>query len=250
MNGNDWQSYLDGSLTQEEMERLADLLRKDSQSQAELRGLETFLHELKVRAITDEPVPLSRMKQRLASSLPIRPVHRRVGWSIAAVAACVACFATIMYLRRDPVLSSFGGREVSMRASSSEAARNWLVQEVNLPVPLLNSTKFSLQVVRRGPDWAAFDVLVGENACSVYLKRSPETYAALPHVTHAGLSYIRGQGVGWRQDDTLYYVISDDERAMWTVAEEVRRLAVAQRPASPSGKTYNLPPSPHDHRPR
>ena len=256
MNGIDWQSYLDGSLSREEMERLSEILRDNPQSQAELKGLESFRAELKARALEGEEVPLTKMKNRLRAALetevPPTAKHKfgKLGWSLAAAVACLACFATIAYMRRDPLLSNFRGNEVALKANSGEDAKVWLEKSVNIPIPNLSSDKFDLREVRHGADWAAIDVQVDRKMCSVYLKRTPESFASLPHISHGGLSYINVSGIGWKLGDTLYYVTGDDENAKWTVAEEVRRLATLQRPPNPSGKSYNLPPSPHDHRPR
>lgn len=227
----DWQSYLDGSLSEQDKVR-HDAYLADGNC-PEFEGLKKFCHEVK-RAGSQEPVPTKRLEKCL------KQATRRQGEgfsfqrvAIAFAGAFIVLMLAFWVLRPVETLPEMDLRQSAKvgesPAHTSVEGATWLTNHIDRPVPKLSLAHIGGQIekVSCGTCWVAYDFSYHGETYTVYGRQEPDPFTNMTEWKRTDRPYYRVQGgIGWRCIDNMtMLVVGGNEQGRWEVAQEAAKTS-------------------------
>lgn len=228
---NDWQAYLDGSLTAADRERLDSLLSQDASARAELDGLSGFRAALRStgQSVT---VPSRRETDAMLREIVRSGSRGSAGrWRMAFVPVALLLVMVAAWLFYPRPAAVFEGRVTPVVAQAeigdSLRAAEWLVETADRPAPNLNLTAIGaeLTAVSTGEGWIGFNFEMDGETYTVYGRQGVPDMGAYESVIKGDMPYfLVRDGVAWPcRLDTVYVVFGGTAKGRWTIAEKACR---------------------------
>lgn len=230
----DWQAYLDGTLSGDELVQAEEILKNDPGARAELNGLKAFRDQIKSSSLA-EAVPTGKLENNLHQALALSGVFgtRVSPGSAAAIAACLVLLACAVTVKQvvldkvpvgDPVASNapIGPNDLDLDLRKSEfvdelagsdtrAAAKWATKTVHYAVPVINLDKIGagMTKIECGGCWVAYHFSSGGSDYALYGRKEHGALDRSPTLRCGSTVeiYQVKDGLAWYGKDGMTYVL-------------------------------------------
>jgi hypothetical protein len=233
----DWQSYEDGSMSEEQRKAADELLRTSEEARRELAGLQSFRKAVRQAALQERP-PMDRLAAGLKQVTQQAP-PRRVSWNAVrgfglAAAACLALAAVFIFQNQasapqPPVAVAEEAfdpsptpalAQVQVRSAAQAAA--FLREESGLKVPTVSLAGMaSPEGAAYGKGWCCYDFKVDGQVVHIYIRPKDGSLGGKPAFDHKGMPMFRQGGIGWNCSGWTYFVSGAPDDVLRKVAGAV-----------------------------
>lgn len=223
MKFNDWQAYLDGSMSLDERAKAEASLESDPSARAELDGLRTFIGAVREAGLRED-VPIERLMRRMPkANQPKTTTGPSLRWIFGggglAVAAAMLWF---FVLSVKPPQSDAN----SLTTSDPVVAANWAKGRMGFAVPAMNlGNDVPLTLVHLGQAHCCFDYRFKGNLYHVNVLKKGSGKIGDGKEIHMsnGIKAYQGRGVRWTQGNWDFYVIGPGTSESVEIADKTSR---------------------------
>jgi len=220
---NDWQAYLDGSLSPDERAEAEALLASNPSARAELEGLTTFIGAVRDAGLRED-IPIERLMARLPHAIqPKTSTGPKLRWIFGGGGLAVA--AAMLWFFVLSVKPPRGGAN-ALTTSDPVVAANWARERMDFDVPAIDlGNDVPLTLVHLAEARCCFDYRYKGNLyhVNVLRKGSGKVGSGREIQMSNGIKAYQGRGVRWTQGNWDFFVVGPDASGSVEIADRTSR---------------------------